>query len=369
MAHGIKMPALGLGMELGQSNACLVCMKPGSELQHHINEVWWHLLVTLVLRRVRQEDQKFKGTLIPKESLKPGYMRAYFKNKIKEKQEPLSVAVLVIGVKIREVVSLPRSHSQAADPVCLPPGAQLRWHCHLTSSTLLATLAPHSSWPLWVQTFLCPLLRQNSFQNLSNFAPGARLRRVPGGSVGSHWVRMTHFYCASFEPMPALDNLAGSCSCPGRWQWLPSVPPHSLRQKCRSSSSALSPLPTFSSGFCNLSLWGEETATIWAQGEQWVLRRKIRCQACPHTSLNCVGIPSGPHFVWLRVFQHASQALTSTLLSSLGLKEAESRLLGFEAEGEAKEAGGKMIHPGCLKAALILAIHQAFPSQCLISWF
>lgn len=134
--------------------------------------------------------------------------------------------------------------------------------CQLISPTLLATLAPHSSWPLPVQMVLCLSLRQNSFQNLSNFAPGASLRRAPGILVGSPCVRMTHFHCASSEPAPAMDNLAGSCSCLRRWPWLPMPPsPPATEVQCcssSSSSSAISLCPPSSPalGKGNLPLFG-----------------------------------------------------------------------------------------------------------------
>lgn len=52
--------------------------------------------------------------------------------------------------------------------------------CQLTILALSATLAAQSSRSLWAQTFLCPLLRQNSFQNLSNFASGDTRHEAPG---------------------------------------------------------------------------------------------------------------------------------------------------------------------------------------------
>ena len=45
----------------------------------------------------------------------------------------------------------------------------------------LITLALHSSRSLWARTFLSPLLRQNSFWNLSNSASGDTLHGAPGG--------------------------------------------------------------------------------------------------------------------------------------------------------------------------------------------
>ena len=51
----------------------------------------------------------------------------------------------------------------------------------LITLALSATLALHSSRSLWARTFLCPLLRQNSFRNLSNFASGDTLHGAPGG--------------------------------------------------------------------------------------------------------------------------------------------------------------------------------------------
>lgn len=53
--------------------------------------------------------------------------------------------------------------------------------CQLITLARSATLAIHSSQSLWARTFLCPLFRQNSFQNLSNFASGDTLHRAPGG--------------------------------------------------------------------------------------------------------------------------------------------------------------------------------------------
>lgn len=52
--------------------------------------------------------------------------------------------------------------------------------CQLIILVLSATLAIHRSWSLWAQTFLCPLFRQNSFHNLSNFASGDMLHGAPG---------------------------------------------------------------------------------------------------------------------------------------------------------------------------------------------
>lgn len=53
--------------------------------------------------------------------------------------------------------------------------------CQLISLALSATLAIPSSQSLWAWTFLCPLFRQNSFQNLSTFASGDTLHGAPGG--------------------------------------------------------------------------------------------------------------------------------------------------------------------------------------------
>ena len=52
--------------------------------------------------------------------------------------------------------------------------------CQLITLVPSATLAIHRSRSLWARTFLCPLFRQNSFQNLSNFAPGDTLHGAPG---------------------------------------------------------------------------------------------------------------------------------------------------------------------------------------------
>lgn len=138
-------------------------------------------------------------------------------------------------------------------------------------------MTPHSSWPLRVQTFLCPLFRQNSFPNLSNFAPGDTLHRAPGGSVGSHWVRMSHFYC---KPVPALDNLAAAVLEDDS-----GFPGAHLTACSRSMgcffSSAISPLPL--SPLCPPSfpvstiylLRERKPATSWARESNVFLEDKI----------------------------------------------------------------------------------------------
>lgn len=150
------------------------------------------------------------------------------------------------------------------------------------------------------------------------------LHRAPGGSVGSHWVRMSHFYCSSFESVPALDNLAGGCGCPGRWQWFPSA----LLTACSRRDTLfllLCHLPSAHRLFrCLLSASPGESkpAVIWARVSNGFLEEKQGAEH-GHTpvwirlAFFLRRIPCGPECSHL-----FSQASASTVLPKLGVSNS-----------------------------------------------